>query len=115
VSMTEVRVTEDTRTRLWPHSSGGWWAVGLSAATLACWLAVPITTVVTRVPGAEDFVPWVLVGVAALVNAVAIVVDLLCLRRRWDQSILNVLAAVGTVGLALLIIAMVVGEGLTGV
>jgi hypothetical protein len=49
------------------------------------------------------------------VNAVAIVVDLLCLRRRWDRSILNVLAALGTVGLALLIIAMVVGEALTGV
>lgn len=29
------------------------------------------TTVVTRVPGAKDFVPWVLVGVAGLVNAVA--------------------------------------------
>ena len=112
--MTEVRTTQDSRTRLWPHSSGGWWAVGVSAATLACWLAVPIATVVTREPGAEDVVNWVFIGVAALVNAVAIVVNLLCLRRRWDRSILNVLAAAGTVGLALLIIAMVVGDFSTG-
>jgi hypothetical protein len=112
--MTEVGVTEEARTRWWPHSSGGWRAVGLSAATLACWVAVPIFTVVTRVPGAEDIVPWALVGVAALVNVVAIVVNLLCLGRRWDRSILNVLATAGTGGPALLITDMVVGEGLAG-
>lgn len=101
------------RARL-PQSSGGWWAVGLSAVGLGSWVVLPVLTVTLR-----DTYPvtdtWVMPAIGSVLIGVAAVVDVLCFVRRWDRSMLNVVAAAVTVPAALLAIAMVVGEGLAGV
>ena len=95
-AVTERAVTEEAQRRTWPHSSGGWWAVGLSVAALACWLVLAITGW------------WGMVAVATVVTVAAIVVDMMCLSR-WDDSILTMLAAAGTALLALVLIVTLVG------
>jgi hypothetical protein len=93
---TRAVAIERTPRWTWPHSVGGWWAVGISVATLVAWLALPITGW------------WAMALVAGCVTLLAVCVNIGCLWR-WDDSSLNLLAAASTALVALLLIVTLVG------
>ena len=80
----------------WPHSVGGWWAVGISAAALLAWVAIAVMGW------------WAMALAAAGVTLVALCVDIGCLWR-WDDSSLDLLAAGSTALVAVILIAALVG------
>jgi hypothetical protein len=75
---------------------GGWWAVGISGATLVAWLAIPIMGW------------WAMALVAGCLTFLALCIDFECLWR-WDDSSLNLLAAAGTALVTLILIVTLVG------
>ena len=74
--------------------------MGISAAALVAWLALPVTGW------------WAIVLVASALTVVAIVVDMTCLSR-WDQSSLDVLAGACTALLALILLLALVAASAT--
>lgn len=91
----------------------GWVAVAAAVIGLGSWIVLPIITSIFRetYPVTDTFVMpligAVLIVIAAVLNPLAVWV--------WKQkNVLNLIAAVLTVGAALFLLPIVIGEGIAG-
>lgn len=93
-----------------PRRSSGWWVLGLSVLSLAAWIVLPMIAVLFR-----DTYPitdtWVMTATGAVLLDLAAVLNLLCIWRWKERSILNVIVAVFTIPVALFATVMLVGMG----
>lgn len=117
--MADPDSTSDPRTgvvegrRVIPSTAVGWWALGLSALGLGAWIVLPMITMTfrTRYPITDT---WVMPAIGLALTDLAAVVSALCVWRRRERSVLNVVAIILIIPAALFVTLVVVGEGLAG-
>ena len=113
VTLGEPTVAPRTRQML-PRSAVGWWALVLSALGLSAWVVLPMVTVAFRETYPITDTALMPVTGTVLID-VAAALNVLCIWRFRERSVLNIIAGVLTVLAALFFTFMVVGEGLAGV
>lgn len=91
----------------------GWWALGLAVIGIASWVVLPVITTIYRetYPITDT---WIMPAIGTFPIDAAAVLSVLCVWRWRERSILNIIAAVLTVLMALFFTLMVVGESLGG-
>jgi hypothetical protein len=101
------------RTAVLPGTTIGWWALVLSVIGGASWLVLPVITMTFR-----DTYPvtdtWVMPAIGTVLIDSAAVLNVLCVWRWRERSVMNIVAAALTVPTALLFTLIVVGESLGG-
>jgi hypothetical protein len=97
-----------------PGTKAGRWALILTVIIIAACAALPIITINFRntYPVTDT---WVMPAIGVVLIDFAAVFNVLCVWPWRERSILNIIAAVLTVLLALFFTFMVVGESLAGV
>lgn len=103
-----------TPARFWPRAPLGWTAVGLAVVGVGSWVVLPMITarLGDQYPITDS---WVMPAIGAVLIMVAAIVNVLALWIWKQRSVLNIIATVVVVPLALLFTLIVVGEGLAGV
>src|SRR5665647_2209890 len=103
-----------TAARFWPKAPLGWTAVALAVVGVGSWAVLPMITSQfgDQYPITDS---WVMPAIGAVLIMVAAIVNVLALWIWKQRSVLNIVATVVTVPLALLFTLIVVGEGLAGV
>ncbi len=96
-----------------PNTTIGWWALGVSVVGLASWVVFPVITTVFRAiyPITDT---WLMPAIGTVLIDLAAILNILVLWRWRERSLLNILAAVLVIPLALIFTFMVVGAGLGG-
>ncbi len=100
--------------RVLPETAAGWWALGLTALGAVSWVVLPIITINFRekYPVTDT---WLMPAIGTVLIDIAAIFNLLCVFLWRERSVLNIVSAVLTVVVALLITLIVIGEGLSGV
>lgn len=103
-----------TAARFWPTAPLGWTAVALAVVGVGSWAVLPMISSQFghQYPIADS---WVMPAIGAVLIMVAAIVNLLALWIWKQRCVLNIIATVVVVPLALLFTLTVVGEGLAGV
>ena len=97
-----------------PKTALGWWALGASVVGIASWVVLPAIHAVFR-----DVYPitntWVMPAIGTALIDVAAILNVLVIIWRWRElSVLNIVAAVLVIPMALLFTIIVVGECISG-
>jgi len=102
------------KTAITPRTAIGWWALGLTVVGAASWIILPMITVNFRetYPITDT---WVMPAIGTVLTDIAAVVNVLAVWRWRERSVLNIIATILTVAIALFVTLMVVGEGISGV
>jgi hypothetical protein len=112
----DQRPTSQQRSRraIVPRTAVGWWALALTGAGIASWIALPLLTITFRetYPITDT---WVMPVIGVVLTDLAAVFGLLCVWPWRERSVLNIAAAVLMIPAGLFFTFMVVGEGLAGV
>ena len=100
-------------TKILPRTKSGRWALGLTVVGIAAWVVLPIITTIFRekYPITDT---WVMPAIGTVLIDVAAVFNLLCVWPWRERSVLNIVAAVLVIPMALLFTLIVVGESLGG-
>ena len=96
-----------------PKTTIGWWALGASVVGISSWVVLPVIRAVFR-----DAYPitntWVMPAIGTALLDVAAILNVLVIWRRREQSVLNIVAPVLVILMALLFTFIVVGESISG-
>ncbi len=96
-----------------PKTALGWWALGASVVGIASWVVLPAIHAVFR-----DVYPitntWVMPAIGTALLDAAAILNVLVIWRRREQSVLNIVAPVLVILMALLFTFIVVGESISG-
>ena len=91
----------------------GRWTLGFSVVAVASWIVLPVVTTLFR-----DTYPvtdtWVMPAIGTVLVDIAAILSVWCIWRVRERSVLNIVAAVLMIPMALFFTLMVVGEGLGG-
>lgn len=100
-------------TAILPRTKTGWWALGFTVIGIAAWVVLPVITTIFRetYPVTDT---WIMPAIGTVLIDLAAVFNLLCVWRRRERSVLNIVAAVLVIPMALLFTFIVVGESLGG-
>jgi len=94
-----------------PGKKVGRWALGLSVIGIGSWVVLPLITgaFATKYPVTNT---WVMPAIGTALIDLAAVLNLLCVWPWRERSVLNILAALLVIPMALLFTLIVVGETL---
>jgi hypothetical protein len=100
-------------TAIWPRTKAGRWAIGLTVIGIGAWVALPLITITFRetYPVTDT---WIMPAVGTVLIDLAAVFNLLCVWRWRERSVLNIVAAMLSIPMALFFTCIVVGESLGG-
>jgi len=100
-------------TTILPRTKAGWWTLGFTVIGIASWVVLPVITTIFRetYPVTDT---WIMPAIGTVLIDLAAVFNLLCVWCWRERSVLNIVAAVLVIPMALLFTFIVVGESLGG-
>jgi hypothetical protein len=108
-----TKKSASTSRPFFPNIGISWWTLVASAVGIASWLILPVITMKLR-----DIYPitntWVMPAIGTFLIDVAAILNIIVIWRCKERSILNIIAAILVIPMALFFTFFVVGEGLGG-
>ncbi|MHB0975803.1 MAG: hypothetical protein ACYC1U_01255 [Candidatus Aquicultorales bacterium] len=91
-----------------PKTTLGWWALGVSAVGLSSWVVLPMLTMLFRetYPVTDT---WIMPLIGTVLVGLAAVLNVLTLWKQRDRSVLNVVATILTLPIAVAAVLVLVG------
>jgi hypothetical protein len=109
-----TKKSSSTPRPFFPNTRNSWWTLVASVIGIASWLVLPVITMKFR-----DIYPitdtWVMPAIGTLLIDMAAILNVIVIWRCKERSILNIIAAVLVIPMALFFTFFVIGEGLGGV
>jgi hypothetical protein len=109
-----TKISASISRHFFPNIGISWWTLVASAIGIASWLILPVITIKFR-----DIYPitdtWVMPAIGTFLIDVATILNVIVIWRCKERSILNIIAAILVIPLALFFTFLVVGECLGGV